>query len=314
MYNVYIVFFSFYIYTSNSCFLFVSSPSRVPVPCFLPGGWLVASLGGFWLLFETEVHAVGKTSFFMMLRCILFLVSLYTVDSLRLTPLPRRDFGNVLSSAVAVGLAKRASAEGVDEKTVAQRLSTVPVFAVTTADGDTPYFTETEYATKASQAVFYIERSDALPALAKVQKSADKDAIISSVPLSSAWALVGARDKKSQEENGGVFKFEASRRQIVHANGNSGRDLGLEKNNLVPLFFDRRVTVTSEGAFPLFFKLEDLEKVYAKGLKSVPTDIVADVQKPNIEVTTLDRAMSSMRDGSLDKAADVIFLSSESFS
>ena len=184
------------------------------------------------------------------------------VDSLRLTPLPRRDFGNVLSSAVAVGLAKRASAEGVDEKTVAQRLSTVPVFAVTTADGDTPYFTETEYATKASQAVFYIERSDALPALAKVQKSADKDAIISSVPLSSAWALVGARDKKSQEENGGVFKFEASRRQIVHANGNSGRDLGLEKNNLVPLFFDRRVTVTSEGAFPLFFKLEDLEKVY----------------------------------------------------
>ena len=147
-----------------------------------------------------------------------------------------------------------------------------------------------------------------------MRKSSDKEAVITSVPLSSAWEFVQASsDPKSRAENGGIFKLAASRKQIVHANGNSGRDLELEKKALVPLFFDRRVTVTSEGAFPLFFKLEDLQKIYAKGVKGLPAEDLEMVKKVNVEVTTLDRAIANMLDGSLDNAADVLFLSSESF-
>ena len=235
-----------------------------------------------------------------------------TKSSIAATPLNRRCV--LLGTAAILQSSKPAGAMVVDQKVVTQRLSTVPVFIVSTSDGDTPYFTDTEYATKEAVATFFVEKEDAQPTLEKVRKSSDKEAVITSVPLSSAWEFVQASsDPKSRAENGGIFKLAASRKQIVHANGNSGRDLELEKKALVPLFFDRRVTVTSEGAFPLFFKLEDLQKIYAKGVKGLPAEDLEMVKKVNVEVTTLDRAIANMLDGSLDNAADVLFLSSESF-
>ena len=103
---------------------------------------------------------------------------------------------------------------------------------------------------------------------------------------------------------------------MVHANGNSGRDLQLDKKGIataganVPLFFDRRVSVTSSDAFPFFFKLEDLESTFLKGTKGLPNEVRQQL-KLNVEVTTLDRAVSGLLDGSLDER--ILFLSSETF-
>jgi len=47
--------------------------------------------------------------------------------------------------------------------------------------------------------------------------------------------------------------------QIVSANGITGQDLKLDEEGKIPLFFDRRLVVTSteekDKVFPLFFKV-----------------------------------------------------------
>lgn len=245
----------------------------------------------------------------------LFLLLCIATFTSSLHPTVRPSRRAFINSGFTAALAFQAKPALALNKLVDEKLAIVPVFCVTTEDGEQPYFSETDYATGAPVALFYLEKQFARPTLAKVLKS-DGAAKITSVPMSTALEFVMARDKKSQDENGGIFRFEASRRQIVHANGNSGRDLQLDKKGIataganVPLFFDRRVSVTSSDAFPFFFKLEDLENTFSKGTKGLPDEIQQQV-KLNVEVTTLDRAVSGLLDGSLDER--ILFLSSETF-
>jgi len=189
---------------------------------------------------------------------------------------------------------------------LSERLRSVPFFAITTADGEQPYFT---LSTKngAPLAIFFSERADAEAALPK-----DPAAIVTSVSLEQAWSLVNDPNEK---DNGGLFQLQSSRRQIVHANGNGGgKDLKLDVDGRVPLFFDRRVTLNDSDTFPLFLKLEDLERIYQKGIAGMSPEGRQVAGPVKVSVTTVDRAVAGLQDGSLGVAADkVIFVSSESF-
>jgi hypothetical protein len=195
----------------------------------------------------------------------------------------------------------------------AARLGNVPFFAVTSADGDTPFFTRKRRNGSAA-AVFFAERVDAEALLQDVRKKGDPNAVISAVPLDQAWSLVTA---PNEAEWGGVFILQASRRQIVHANGLAGKDLELDVKNQVPVFFDRRLVLPGgpggEVTFPLFFKLEDLETVFQKGAAAAGAAVGPDVKVPATEVLTLAAAVAAMRDGTVDRADQMVLVSSEAF-
>mmetsp|Transcript_35077 Transcript_35077/g.69713 ORF Transcript_35077/g.69713 Transcript_35077/m.69713 type:complete len:285 (+) Transcript_35077:2461-3315(+) len=223
-------------------------------------------------------------------------------------------FLGLLSQSSAVS-AFESKSRGLSASAVADRLNKVPFFSITTSDGDVPYFTK-QAKNGASVSVFFSQRSDAEALLPQVLKSTDPEAVVSSVSLDTCWALVSNPDEKL---NGGLFAMQANRRQIVNANGNSGKDLKLDVDNKVPLFFDRRLTLgknpdSPDGVFPLFFKLEDLENVFKKGLAEMPDDATRKATgKAKVEVTTLDSAVDAMRQGSVANSDRILFVSSESF-
>ena len=131
---------------------------------------------------------------------------------------------------------------------------------------------------------------------------------MTALPLDEAWRLTQTED---WTENGGKFRFQASRRQIVHANGKSGGDMQLDVKAKVPMFYDRRVTVPAEEtAFPIFFKLEDLQAVWTKGLEGRTDEERKIVGALDVKVTTLDDVVRSITDGE-ERTEKLVLLTSE---
>ena len=207
----------------------------------------------------------------------------------------------------------------VSEAEVNAKLSRVPFFAITTSDGDSPFFTSVAK-NGSPEAIFFSTRKDAMALLPQVRKS-DPGAIVSPVGLDRALALVV---DPNESESGGVFRLQSTRRAIVNANGITGRDLKFDREGKIPLFFDRRVALPDPstvstglaaggGSFPLFFSLESLEHVYEAGLATLAPE-AREAAGPLVpEVTSLDRAVSTMLDGNVENAASFFFLSRETF-
>mmetsp|Transcript_44981 Transcript_44981/g.101542 ORF Transcript_44981/g.101542 Transcript_44981/m.101542 type:complete len:263 (-) Transcript_44981:221-1009(-) len=243
--------------------------------------------------------------------------SFSTTDSWRLRVTPtkiplaasRRDF---FAATVVLGPHNAVASERVPEARIKAELSKVPFFAITTSDGDSPYFTAIAK-NDSPIAYFFSERSDAEALLPQVRKTTDPAAIVSAIPFDQAWELVSNPNEK---EYGGLFQLQASRRQVVNANGNSGQDQKLDRDNRVPLFFDRRVVIPgarADASFPFFFKYEDLKRVYAAGSDGLSPEEKKLAGPLAVEVTTLDRAVSAMREGSIENAGRIVFVSSEKF-
>ena len=101
----------------------------------------------------------------------LFLLLCIATFTSSLHPTVRPSRRAFINSGFTAALAFQAKPALALNKLVDEKLAIVPVFCVTTEDGEQPYFSETDYATGAPVALFYLEKQFARPTLAKVLKS-----------------------------------------------------------------------------------------------------------------------------------------------
>uniref|UniRef100_A0A7S2RF04 Uncharacterized protein n=2 Tax=Rhizochromulina marina TaxID=1034831 RepID=A0A7S2RF04_9STRA len=159
-----------------------------------------------------------------------------------------------------------------------------------------------------STGVFFMTRRDAEKALLEVRGSVDPKAIVQSVPLDQAWTLAMT---KTPAEVGGKFRLQPDQHQVKLAVA-----LGAPKSSLkggaVPLFFDRRMAINGEEAFPLFFRFEDLDRVYALSLYSKTFDQVSISGPVQAQVTTLENIVATIKSGE-QNSEKVVLLTPETF-
>lgn len=237
----------------------------------------------------------------------------------------RRGFGSLalMTALLAQGRARseetaQAAEEASKPKLNKVEFRNVPVFAVTDESGASPYFTDQ---TKDGNAAgfFFLERADAERVLKTVKKE-DKNAKITSVPLSDAWKIVSNPSVSYR----GEFHVLSSKTELANAN-NVKKYLMKQKEPFVvfnsstalksgdaydklPCFYDEKLASVVEGepTTLAFFKYEDLQRTWDDSIGAIEGDKPA--FKPR--VIGFDEILASSE---RDDTPRVLMVSSEVF-
>lgn len=189
---------------------------------------------------------------------------------------------NSLSPPIGV-LAARAG--GFTTLSVSEKLSQVPVFAVTNASGQ-PYLANTD-GSGSQVGYIFLSHVDALAMLKDMKKNpGGADARVYIMGLDKAYEMVKAKPTPSGIRGGGgeeltmVFRFFPDSKQVKHAKRFSRRQV-----DGVPVFVAKGLTLKkgNDTIVPLFLTKEDVDAAWAK-LHSTNKDVPkhADVEVGNL--------------------------------
>lgn len=200
--------------------------------------------------------------------------------------LARNGATQMLNAPAPIGvLAARAA--GFTGLSVSEKLSQVPVFAVTNASGQ-PYLANTDGSGSQVGYIFF-SHLDALNMLKDMQKNPGaSDARVYIMGLDKAYEMVKAKPTPSGIRGSGgeeltmVFRFFPDSRQVKHAQGLLRKLRIKQPIDGVPVFVAKGLTVRkgSDTVVPLFLTKEDVDAAWAKlhgNDKSLPSSATIEV-------------------------------------
>jgi hypothetical protein len=172
-----------------------------------------------------------------------------------------------------------------------QKLSQVPVFAVTNSSGQ-PYLANNSKGEQVG--LIFFSHEDALSLLRAMQKARQvSDARIYIMGLDKAYKMVtsnssssGIRGNQGQELKM-LFRFYPNQKQVKYANALVNGVNIIEKNKSVPVFIADGLTIRKgrEDIIPIFLTKQDLEEAWSKmsldnpDIDPKPTILVGDLFK-----------------------------------
>lgn len=202
------------------------------------------------------------------------------------------------------------AASKFSKKTLSEKLSQVPVFAVTNASGQ-PYLAKMDGSGSQIGLIFF-SHLDALNMLKDMQKNPGaSDARVYIMGLDKAYEMVKAKPTpsgirgSSGEELTMVFRFYPDSRQIKAAEG-LVRKLRLKQGvDGVPVFVAKGLTLRKggENVIPLFLTKEDLDAAWSK-LKDSNKDLPGSAQ---VVVGNLLFIIQQMENGEVPELQNVGF-------
>lgn len=191
---------------------------------------------------------------------------------------------DVTPPAIMLPVAPAVAAAKYSKKTLSEKLSQVPVFAVTNAGGQ-PYLAKMDGSGSQIGLIFF-SHHDALNMLKDMQKNPGaSDARVYIMGLDKAYEMVKAKPTpsgirgSSGEELTMVFRFFPDSKQVKAAEG-LVRKLRLRQGvDGVPVFVAKGLTLRkgSENVVPLFLTKEDLDAAWAK-LRETNKDLPSNAQ------------------------------------
>lgn len=174
---------------------------------------------------------------------------------------------------------ERAHAGGFSSLTVSEKLSQVPVFAVTNASGQ-PYLANMDGSGSQIGYIFF-SHHDALNMLKDMQKNPGAaDARVYIMGLDKAYEMVKAKPTPSGIRGSGgeeltmVFRFFPDSKQVKHAEGLLRKLRIRQPVEGVPVFVAKGLTLRkgSENVVPLFLTKEDVDAAWTK-LRTLNKDL-----------------------------------------
>lgn len=200
------------------------------------------------------------------------------------------------------------------KKNLAQKLSQVPVFAVTNATGQ-PYLANNSNGEQVG--LIFFSQEDALTMLKSMQKTHQAlEARIYIMGLDKAYRMVlsnaspsGIRGNLGQELKM-IFRFYPDQRQVKNANALKKSLNPIETFKGVPVFIADGLTIRKgrEEITPIFLNKEDLEESWASMCKYNPDQPL----KPIIQVGSLLELISKMENSPKEFESFGFFPPSES--
>jgi hypothetical protein len=188
------------------------------------------------------------------------------------------------------------------KKNVSQKLSQVPVFAVTNPTGQ-PYLANNSNGEQIG--LIFFSQEDALVMLKSMQKNHQSlESRIYIMGLDKAYRMVmknaspsGIRGNLGQELKM-IFRFYPDQKQIKHANALKKYLNPIESFKGVPAFIADGLTIRKgkEEIVPIFLTKEDLQKSWSTMCKHNPDQPL----KPTIRVCSLLRLISKMEESPED--------------
>lgn len=182
------------------------------------------------------------------------------------------------------------------KKNLAQKLSQVPVFAVTNATGQ-PYLANNSNGEQVG--LIFFSQEDALAMLKSMQKTHQAlEARIYIMGLDKAYRMVlsnaspsGIRGKLGEELKM-IFRFYPDQKQVKNANALKNGLNPIESFKGVPVFIAEGLTIRKgrEEIIPIFLNKEDLEESWTSMCKYNPDQPL----KPVIQVGSLLELISKM--------------------
>lgn len=164
-----------------------------------------------------------------------------------------------------------ARAGGFSSLSISEKLSQVPVFAVTNASGQ-PYLANTDGSGSQVGYIFF-SHEDALIMLKDMQKNPSaSDARVYIMGLDKAYEMVKAKPTPSGIRGSGgeeltmVFRFFPDSKQVKHAQGLLRKLRIRQPVEGVPVFVAKGLTLRkgSENIVPLFLTKEDVDSTWSK--------------------------------------------------
>lgn len=218
------------------------------------------------------------------------------------------DLGSLLTAANPVMRVEAAAK--FSKKSLSEKLSQVPVFAVTNASGQ-PYLAKMDGSGSQIGLIFF-SHLDALNMLKDMQKNPGaSDARVYIMGLDKAYEMVKAKPTpsgirgSSGEELTMVFRFYPDSRQVKAADGLI-RKLRLKQGvEGVPVFVAKGLTLRKGGetVVPLFLTKEDMDTAWAK-LKETNKDMPSSAQ---VTIGNLLFIIQQMESGDVTKLQNVGF-------
>jgi len=199
-------------------------------------------------------------------------------------------------------------------KTTSQKLSQVPVFAVTNATGQ-PYLANNSNGEQIG--LIFFSQEDALLMLKSMQKTHQAlEARIYIMGLDKAYRMVtsnaspsGIRGNLGQELEM-IFRFYPDQKQVKHANNLLKNFIVMDGFQGVPIFIADGLTIRkgNEEIIPIFFTKQDLEESWSKMCKHNPDQ----PHNPVIRIINLLELIMIMEDSPNDYENFGFFPPSES--
>lgn len=207
-----------------------------------------------------------------------------------------------------------AVASNFSKKSLSQKLSQVPVFAVTNATGQ-PYLANNSNGEQIG--LIFFSQEDALIMLKSMQKNHQSlESRIYIMGLDKAYRMVMSNASPSGihgnlgQELKMIFRFYPDQKQIKHATSLKKYLNPIESFRGVPVFMADGLTIRKgkEEIVPIFLTKEDLEESWSTMCKYNPDQPL----KPKIRVCSLLDLISEMEENPQDSQIFGFFPSSES--
>jgi len=199
----------------------------------------------------------------------------------------------LVSSILPIIATFKNSTGGLDETQINARLSRVPVFSVTDAEGK-PYLTQFDEDSGGSRVgLFYLDPDEAESRADSIHAEGFPDAKVLPVSLDQALSYIERPpvDPASREKDN--FRLQAKRKELDIA----AKMLGRRSFSGVPLFYLEGLVLGKEGArvYPVFFNYEELDEFIVK-LREDPenADFLA---SRSVSVIEFSAALREMRAG-----------------
>mmetsp|Transcript_4876 Transcript_4876/g.13082 ORF Transcript_4876/g.13082 Transcript_4876/m.13082 type:complete len:306 (-) Transcript_4876:415-1332(-) len=204
----------------------------------------------------------------------------------------------LLSSLLPLISAVKNSAGGLGTEQINLRLSRVPVFSVTDADGK-PYLTEGDIASgDARLGLFYLDPTEAEARAEGIQSEGFSDAKVLPVSLDQAVSFIEKPPVDPATKTKDTFRLQAKRAELEYASKLLGRTF-----SGVPLFYLDGLVLGKEDArvYPVFFNYEELQQFIAQ-LQKDPKN--ADfLSSRSVSIIEFSAALREMRSGGSTAAA-----------
>jgi len=217
------------------------------------------------------------------------------------------NFSKITNVSAAIG-------SKFSKKNLAQKLSQVPVFAVTNATGQ-PYLANNSNGEQVG--LIFFSQEDALTMLKSMQKTHQAlEARIYIMGLDKAYRMVlsnaspsGIRGNLEQELKM-IFRFYPDQKQVKNANALKKSLNPIESFKGVPVFIADGLTIRKgrDEITPVFLNKEDLEESWASMCKYNPDQPL----KPTIQIGSLLELISKMENNPKEFESFGFFPPSES--